>query len=46
MNFIFKKIGHFRVIRSLNANEYFSGLAEKILDRFQKQKLVLNVFLK
>ena len=28
------------------ANEYFSGLADIILDRFQKQKLILNIFLK
>ena len=28
------------------ANVYFSDLADIILDRFQKQKLVLNIFLK
>ena len=37
---------HFRVNRSSRGNEYFSGLADIILDRFQKQKLILNIFLK
>ena len=43
---IFKFCGHFRVNRSSRANEIFSGFADIILDRFQKQKLVLNVCLK
>ena len=38
---------HFRVNhRSSRANEYFSGLADIILDRFQKQKMNLNIFLR
>ena len=36
---------HFRVNRSSRANEYFSGLADIIPDRIQKQKLVFNIFL-
>ena len=41
-----KLFGHFRVNRSSRANEYFSGLADIILDRFQKEKLNLFIFLK
>ena len=37
---------HFRVKRSSRANEFFSGLADVILGRFQKQQMVLNIFLK
>ena len=44
--FLLNFFGHFRVNRSSRANEYFSGLADKILDRFPKQKLALNIFLK
>ena len=40
-----KFFGYFRVNRSSRANECFSGLEYEILDRFQKQKLVLNIFL-
>ena len=41
-----KFFGHFRVNGSSRANEYFSGLADRILDQFQKQKLFLKKFLK
>ena len=44
--FFLKFFGHFRVNRFSRANEYFSGLEDIILERFQKQKLVLNIFLK
>ena len=44
MNF-FKFFVHFRVNRSSRANEYFSGLADIILNRFQKPKLASSIFL-
>ena len=45
--FIFLKFfGHFRVNRSSRAIEFFSGLADIILGQFEKQKMVLNIFLK
>ena len=45
ISFFLKFFGHSQVNRSSRANEYFSGIADIILDRFQKQKLVLNIFL-
>ena len=45
-SFFLKFFGHFRVNLSSRANENFSGLAAIILNRFQKQKLILKLFLK
>ena len=48
LNFIFVKkvFDRFRVNRSSRANEFFSGLAEIIVDQFQKQKFVAKKFLR
>ena len=46
ISFFSKFLNSFSVNRSSRANEYFSGLADIIPGRFQKQNLVLSIFLK